>query len=160
MMIWDFVILTYFTTHIPATLIIDAQAALPSLGIQHPQFAVDLLNWYCQQYADPCMCSRPPWFVAIVCFELLFQLPFFFVVLWAWPKRASWLRIPMICYGAHTATTLVPIFGELFSAPLQQHQLIVLCGFYLPYFCIPLALMWFAAKDQLFSVSESRAKRS
>lgn len=158
--LWSAIVLSYFATHIPATLIIDSQAALPLLGIQHPQFARDLLAWYCQTYADPCMCTRPAWFTAIVWVELLLQLPFFFVVLWAFPRRAAWLRIPMIAYGAHVATTLVPIYGALFAAPLRPDQLHFLAAVYAPYLLIPLVLLWYAARDQLYEESSpSNAKK-
>jgi hypothetical protein len=90
--LWNAIVLCYFATHIPATLIIDAQAALPSLGIAHPAWARALLDWYCQQYADPCMCTRPPWFTAIVWVEVLIQLPFFFAVLWAW-RAFEYIRV-------------------------------------------------------------------
>lgn len=160
--LWNALVLCYFATHIPATLIIDAQAALPSLGVAHPAWARAFLDWYCTKYADPCMCTRPAWFTAIVWVEVLIQLPFFFAVLWAWPRRAAWLRVAMVAYGAHVATTLVPIYGALFAAPLRPDQLYFLVSIYAPYLLVPLALLYYGARDQLFETKAAVAvtKRS
>jgi len=71
--------------------------------------------------------------------ELLFQLPFFFVGFRAFYERRNWIRIPGIAYGAHTATTLVPILAEIlthdeFPSEAARWQLFLI---YLPYLVIP-----------------------
>ena len=53
--------------------------------------------------------------------------------------RRNWIRIPGIAYGAHTATTLVPILAEIlthdeFPSEAARWQLFLI---YLPYLVIP-----------------------
>ena len=55
------------------------------------------------------------WFKSLILFELLFQLPFFFVGYHAFYHGRNWVRIPGIAYGVHTATTLIPILAEIFT---------------------------------------------
>ena len=40
--------------------------------------------------------SNPPWFLALVWGELLFQLPFFFVASYAFIYQKKWIRIPAL----------------------------------------------------------------
>ena len=46
--------------------------------------------------------------------ELCLQLPFFFVAVKAlYDRDEAAFRIPFVIYGAHTATTMIPILGEI-----------------------------------------------
>lgn len=144
------VVIGYFASHIPITIFIDAQAVLPPSLF--PALARDFLAWFCDTWRDPLMCAAPgsaPWFAAIVSAELLFQLPFFFVALFAWIARREWLRLPLIFYGAHTATTLVPIYGTLVDAfsrgRIDSSRFIFLAAVYAPYLIMPLFLAALAA---------------
>ena len=58
---------------------------------------------------------QPVWFKSLILFELLFQLPFFFVGYHAFYHGRNWVRIPGIAYGVHTATTLIPILAEILT---------------------------------------------
>lgn len=163
--IWDFVCIIYFASHIPITLGFDAQSILPTVGIEFPKPLSALLRWYCAQYADPLMCSPPTWFRAICWVELLVQTPFFFVALVGWLRRAEWLRAPLIAYGAHVATTLIPIYGALLEAwqqrKLSDGQFQFLAAVYMPYFIIPFALMiWAGRAKSLFGTSAAMASGS
>ena len=135
---------------------IDAQAVLPP-GVV-PAFASRALDWFCVTFADPLMCSPEPWFRAIVYVECCLQLPFFFVALYGWLLRREWLRLPLIFYGAHVATTLIPIYGALVDAfiagRLQPPQFHFLAAVYFPYLAVPLFLAYYAsARNHLFSTS-------
>jgi len=150
----DALVYAYFASHIPATLIVDAQAILPPAWL--PAWQRELLSWYCKLYADPLMCRPQAWFRAIVYVEVALQLPFFFVALWAWARRREWLRIPLIVYGAHVATTLVPIYGAMLDAwasgSLTSGQLCFLAAVYAPYLLVPLALVAYAgSRPRLFA---------
>ena len=50
-------------------------------------------------------------------------------------------RIPALIYGAHTATTLVPILAEILYGPKSGPHSLKLAGIYSFYFFFPLALM-------------------
>ena len=88
--------------------------------------------------------GRPPWFKAIVWVEVLGQLPFFAVALYAWLYRREWVRVPAIVYGAHVATTLVPILGHFMGAAIPTAKLQLLLAFYAPYLLVPL---WLVARS-------------
>ena len=74
---WLFIV--FFVTHVPITVFIDAQAALPRKFF--PPAALNLVDWYTSSegFADPLMGEKPTWFRHIVTCELVFQLPFFFL---------------------------------------------------------------------------------
>lgn len=106
------------------------------------------------------MGAPPAWFRAIAWVELLAQLPFFFVATYALLRRRNWIRIPLIVYGAHVATTLVPIYGALLTAPgLPADKLLALCGFYFPYLAIPLGIVWWAARNETLFPSAGPAAK-
>ena len=69
------ILLAFFATHIPATLLVDSQAVLPPRLV--PPFAADLLAWHVRRTSDPVMTAPvPPWFRALVLGELCFQVRF------------------------------------------------------------------------------------
>ena len=84
-------------------------------------YAWALLKFHVDTNHDPLMAAQPVWFKSMILFELLFQLPFFFVGFYAFYKQCNWIRIPGIAYGVHTATTLIPILAEiLYSVGLYK----------------------------------------
>jgi len=130
----------YFATHIPITLLIDAQGVSSAF---HPQACKDLLAWYTKEFGDFLMASPPQWFQAVVACELLLQLPFFFLAVYGFWFGRNWLRLPCLVYGAHVATTLVPILDAFARAPhLTSEQKATLIGIYSPYLLVPLLLVW------------------
>ena len=155
------VLLVFFATHIPATLLIDSQAVLPPRLV--PPFAADLLAWHVSRTSDPVMTAPfPPWFRALVLGELVFQLPFFFVATYAFACRRNWIRIPALVYGVHTATTLLPILLEVYESttvpsPAARAQLLLL---YAPYLILPAACaVWMALSPQPFEKAGKERKR-
>lgn len=121
--------LGYFGSHIPITLLIDAQAAIDQR--RFPEFARALLDWHIRVNGDFLMGAPPRWFRSVVWVELCLQLPFFFVAVKVLRDRdEAAFRIPFIVYGAHTATTMIPILGEIASTRLAL--------IYLPYLLFPL----------------------
>ena len=157
--------LGYFASHIPITLLIDAQAAIDHRHFPEPAQA--LLDWYIRVNGDflmvplrrPFMLSRPRlnaiddahrrrraasgrrrsaqgapplWFRSVVWGEICLQLPFFFVAVKAlYDRDEAAFRIPFVIYGAHTATTRIPILGEIGGSTR-------LTLIYLPYLLFPL----------------------
>ena len=135
------VLLVFFATHVPITLLIDAQDALPESWF--PLFARRLVTWYASPdgFNDSLMRKpHPDWFRAVVACEVALQLPFFLLALrglWGarqWrrvvPDRTTGglhhilvrfevpraLRAPSLLYAAHVATTMVPILAH-FALP-------------------------------------------
>ena len=149
---WAFLI--FFGTHIPITMLIDSQAAYS----YHPQFAIDLVNWYSGFFKDPLM-ARPyhdKWFSAVVWGEVLLQVPFFCLALHQIQtiqkedRYPQWFQTACILYGTHTATTLVPILTTLWHNPETTiGEKLLTIGIYLPYLVFPLWIVYLAAKPSL-----------
>ena len=122
--------------------------------------------------------SHPPqpWFSSLISLEVFFQLPFFFVAVYALLQQQSKSReennknalirgdglFRSLCmiYGSSTATTLVPILASL----LTDHGTTVgekgvLLGFYLPYLIFPLWLVVIAVcEENVFGAKEAGKK--
>jgi hypothetical protein len=143
-------------------------AVLPQRFV--PAFASRALAWHVGNTGDPLMNhiapGRPPfapWFRALIAGELALQLPFFFVAVYAFAARRNWIRIPALCYGVHTATTMLPILAELAASPevptdAARAQLLAL---YAPYLLLPLACAgWMATSPQPFGPDAPAAKKA
>ena len=183
---FDYIAFVFFLTHIPITvrragataaaaprtrgrwraqIWIDGQSLLLGTPVGDaliPPAVRELGAWYAAEFRDHL--ANPPvaplWFKAITAAEMAVQLPFFFVALYAWATKGNWIRLPLIAYGAHVATTLVPIFAEQAlavggSVTLETaQQRATIMALYSPYFFVPLLLMWRAmARAHLFDPS-------
>jgi hypothetical protein len=125
--------LGYFLSHIPITLVVDSQGLF---GSYYPTVLTDVVKWYCGMFGDILMKNASStdyaWFSSLICCEILFQLPFFFVAikfLLAGRRREKnakirkqrqhypeWFRMTCIVYGTHVSTTLVPIIGTFLTS--------------------------------------------
>eukprot|EP00606_Chrysophyceae_sp_TOSAG23-5_P001315 GSChrysophyteH2.ASY1.ANO1.1591.1 assembled CDS len=148
------VYLIYFVSHIPITLCLDLQGVLPR--VLYPEPIADFFDWYAGEFDDHLMRrgSTPLWLQSFLVCEGLLQLPFFFVATRALLQRqcSERVRVMFIVYGAHVATTVVPILADLLAAEKP-----VLAAIYCPYFFVPLSLaMLFGAGNPF---NKSAAKR-
>ncbi|KAG1667354.1 hypothetical protein FOA52_001414 [Chlamydomonas sp. UWO 241] len=114
-------------------MLVDAQSVIPR--DLFPKFARDMLDWHIATNNDWLVQTNPPWFVALVYGEVLLQLPFFFVACYAFAQKKAWIRMPALIYGVHTATTMVPILGEIIGKKNY-----ILAAIYSPYLVVPLLL--------------------
>ncbi|KAG0165128.1 Transmembrane protein 97 [Apophysomyces sp. BC1034] len=140
----DLLFFCYFAWHIPTTIVIDLQALLPAWVF--PQAFKDLLAMYIQMYRDPFMGAQTPmpWFVSFIVCEALTQFPFFFYACYGIRKDSPHVRLPLLVYGAHVMTTVIPIVAELAfnqSYNLTTSELNSLLAFYVPYFIIPFLIV-------------------
>ena len=117
--------LGYFLSHVFFTIFFDSQGVF---GPYFPKVLTDVVAWYCSITGDFLMRDTPSidyaWFSSLLCCEILFQFPFFFVaikcILAEGKDNSSsesrrlqhypeWFRMACIIYGTHVCTTLVPI---------------------------------------------------
>ena len=77
------------------------------------------------------------------------QLPFFFIGFKAFYERQNWIRIPGVVYGAHTATTLVPILAEILHSDSFPDEAArwKLFFIYLPYLIVPASMAYVLGVD-------------
>ncbi|KAI9152650.1 hypothetical protein H9P43_009446 [Blastocladiella emersonii ATCC 22665] len=144
----DAVFFGYFASHIGFSLVMDFQAALDGL-VTYPWPLRGLHSWYIKVSGDPLMgnpsAAHHRWFKAFLVCELLVQFPFFFLA----SRRiyddrvGDRTRALLIAYGAHVATTMVPVLDALVTTdavtPIQRAGLL---GVYIPYLAVPAALVW------------------
>lgn len=132
------IFLIYFITHIPITLCVDLQVLF---GQYYPASLIQLNDWYIATYNDHLIRTKPIWLQSFIWAELLVQTPFFFAATYGLIFKKNWIRIPSILYGAHVATTVIPILAEtLVSTVNTDQEKLMLVGFYAPYFLIPFIL--------------------
>jgi hypothetical protein len=152
------VFLVFFITHVPITLCMDAQIVLKSY---FPRVLQEVIEWYVSTYGDFLIANPPVWFKSIVALEIIFQLPFFFVAIYALIRKRNWIRIPAIVYGAHVSTTVWPILAEICVSSVEPSVKATLLMFYTPYFVIPLTLMVVCcAYEHPFGKNQSQGKKA
>jgi hypothetical protein len=133
--------LVYFVSHIPITCLLDLQGLFGAA--LYPNALQGIFKWYIETHNDVLMAELPLWLRSFLFCEAFFQLPFFFMATYALLYRCNWVRIPMIIYGSHVATTVVPILATfIYSEALTDMERLKLLSFYIPYLLIPLALVW------------------
>ncbi|CDH61039.1 transmembrane protein 97 [Lichtheimia corymbifera JMRC:FSU:9682] len=139
----DMVYFGYFAMHVPVTVLVDMQPFYPQHLI--PQALKEVVTGYAETYKDPLVASPVllPWFESFLYCEILLQLPFFFIALYGLWKDAQFVRLPLLVYGTHVATTVIPCLAELFfgSSSLTFDERLTISGFYFPYFIIPLVIL-------------------
>ncbi|XP_054768729.1 sigma intracellular receptor 2-like [Lytechinus pictus] len=140
----------YFAVHIPVSILFDSQAIFPRQW--YPDFLVTPKLEYTTQYKDVLFAELPIWYKSFIYVEIFIQFPFFFVAAYAFYKgNCKWIRIPAIVYGAHTATTVIPIVAEIFfndfantttPAPSTFQERATLVGIYAPFLVVPFILLF------------------
>jgi len=141
----DAIFFLYFASHIPITIALDAQAVVPALVV--PSLFVTLKAWYVDQYKDPFLAAPHAWwFKSFMISEAFLQLPFYVYAAQGLLNDSPKVRLPLIVYGAHVATTTAPLLFELWfnnhTHGLTFEQQATLTSFYLPYLLIPLVILW------------------
>lgn len=163
----DYVFFLYFASHIPISLMFDAQTVVPRWIF--PKQLVDTLDWYVVHMRDPMMADTPAWYHSFCLCEVFFQFPFFFFgtyAFWKGISKCKWIRFPLIIYSTHVMTTVIAILYHInfhdftnskYEAPRNQKERIQLSAIYLPYLTLPLGLLL----DACFSsVYRDKPKRS
>ena len=156
-------ILFYFLIHIPITLLLDAQVVLPPSLF--PQFFVDAMNGYAATCEDRMVSGRPTWFWSMTFVETFVQLPYFFLSAYAFVMRRNWIRVPTIIYGAHVATTLIPIMGSVlfdeYLRPKATMAFYSLMAIYSIWFVFPVWMVYYAwVNEDLFAVGGGKKKKN
>ncbi|CEL62476.1 Transmembrane protein 97 OS=Macaca fascicularis GN=Tmem97 PE=2 SV=2 [Rhizoctonia solani AG-1 IB] len=173
----DLLYFVFFLIHIPATLLMDLQAIIPP-GVM-PSFFRIIPNFYLSISGDPLIAgamglhgspTQFTWFRTFIMIEGLFQLPLFFLGLYALKKDSPYTPIILTLYGAHVTTTVVPVLTTTLATPttmvdtskavafasLSQPQLAVLMASYIPFLAVPLAMTVDGTKRMIQVVSHAQ----
>lgn len=160
----DTLALIYFATHIPVTLLLDAQAVLPA-RFTLPA-ARSLLSTYAKATGDPFMsrssftAQHMSWFRSLVWCELLFQLPVFFALTYGYARGVTavkrWVHVLTLVYGVHVVTTVWPVLWVLAVDPGVHLELVPV---YAPYLLVPLVLAVRSARVLFGENTSRRMKR-
>lgn len=133
----------FFAVHIPTTILVDAQAVFPRHHF--PAFARTMLDDFIHRSGDPLMSEpREGWFLSLIWTEIVIQLPFFLVALYAFLLKKPWIRTPASAYGGFVCATMVPILHEIcMTETIDVTKKVMLLCMYLPYFVVPcLIVIW------------------
>ena len=155
-------LLSYFISHIPITLLIDAQIVFGSL---YPAPLQDVFTWYVSSFRDIVLRESGLWLKSFIYAEIIFQLPFFFYAvkaLWNNTERDKTYSVYALAYGIHVATTVLPIMSTiLFSDELgnERDRRLILIGIYAPYFLCPL-LVAVEAAGNLVESNRNNVKKA
>ncbi|KAJ3074907.1 Transmembrane protein 97 [Podochytrium sp. JEL0797] len=110
----DLAMILFFALHIPITLLMGTQLALPDwTRANFPSSIVQAADDYARDTKDFLVIQKPIWFVSTVWCELFVQLPFFVFLIYSLCVDSRRLRTAGIVYATHTCTCLVPILAEL-----------------------------------------------
>ncbi|KAJ2784216.1 Transmembrane protein 97 [Coemansia javaensis] len=140
----DAMFAAYFATHIPITLLVDVVPLLPEHAIPRPLRALNA--FLTGAVGDPFMVVGPQpglvWFRSLLAAELALQLPFFFYAVWALWTACPRRHLPLLVYGTHVATTMVPILASLLFGSIGRSaaERARLAAMYLPYLLIPVSM--------------------
>lgn len=151
----------FFASHVPITLLIDAQGAL---SVWYPQTLRNLIEWYCDVFGDVLMrYPSPSWFQSLIIAELFLQVPFFFIALRVLSKEQHtyprWFQSLCILYGAHVSTTLIPILATFWtSTQMSGVQIVMTTVVYMPYLLFPLWLLYLAIVDDFVDLNSNNMK--
>jgi EXPERA (EXPanded EBP superfamily) len=156
---WAFII--FFATHIVYTVLVDGQIVWAEV---YPTLLLDFKAWYVANFNDPLLAPPSPlWFQSIVVLECTFQLSFFVVACYYLCNSTrlsypTWFRYACITYGAHTATTMVPILACLATnvnaTTMERYRIL---SVYMPYLMFPVWLWTIAVSSTDDTTSADRA---
>jgi len=159
-------LLAFFISHIPITLLIDAQILLPVEWFPSP--VRGLILWYIEEAKDPFLAGRPLGCQCFVACELLLQLPFFFIAVNALlSNNLASIRTLSLIYAAHVCTTVIPLVAELVLkkypadevGPRTSTERAILISLYAPYFIFPALLAYTVYPMQEEDCNSATTKR-
>ena len=87
------------------------------------------------------MRETPVWFLSFCACEIFVQLPFFFVAAFGFLRGRNWMRVPILIYGTHVATTVLPMLADFLLSPKAKGNGPLLAAMYAPYFLLPAAMV-------------------
>eukprot|EP01119_Soliformovum_irregulare_P004106 TRINITY_DN15113_c0_g1_i1.p1 TRINITY_DN15113_c0_g1~~TRINITY_DN15113_c0_g1_i1.p1 ORF type:complete len:167 (-),score=8.41 TRINITY_DN15113_c0_g1_i1:49-549(-) len=140
----------YCILHVFISLFCDAQAIAPASWYPHQVRSV-VHDWYVPLFKDPFMSTPTPWFQSLIWAEMTVQSAYIIAGIYAFSTHKNWIRMPSILYGVHVATTMLPIFGEIFFGKnrlLTWGDKAQIAALYSPYFFIPLYLVYFMIQHE------------
>lgn len=137
--------LFYFVTHIPITILFDMQPLLHGTYLNYPKALLQMNADFIRDFEDPFLGKPPLYFVCFTYCEIFLQLPFFFIAIWALLRGSNWIRIPMIIYGTHVATTCIPLLATFWmdnpGRPTKYINRVILSVIYGFYFLVPFLMV-------------------
>ncbi len=118
------------------------------------------------QNANRMRAPHDTWFQSIVFGEIIFQLPFFFYVLYGlWnPTKvdgSGLFRSLCAVYGAHTSTTLIPILAcHVMNPDANAREKVAIVSISLPYLLFPLWMVFICivSRDVFFDGGASQTE--
>jgi hypothetical protein len=122
---------------------------------RHDPFAA---GWRFYSQFDPAFLDRPMWLRIICAIDLFVFGPFYLVLIYAFVKQRSWIRIPALLYVSAIVYSTVLYFAWEFINERDRANLWVVVAVNIPYTLVPLWLARRVAPPDPFEVGhEARA---
>ncbi|GAA5887404.1 hypothetical protein JCM16303_004272 [Sporobolomyces ruberrimus] len=138
----DWIYLVFLAIHIPATLLVDAQALffaerVSPLWLRAPFIFAARDDPLLQNATNPLFA----WFQGYIILEVLFQLPTFFLGVQGLYRNSTTIYPLLALYGASSATTTYACLATVLTMPnISNEHLVKLLASYVPFFVVPLAM--------------------
>lgn len=106
-----------------------------------PKPFVDLIHWYGSNF-DPPLMARPAWWRATIWIDQLFFFPFYAAGIWSFIKGKDGIRNWCFIWASVMMTNVTIILFEETVGPHATDNLALVYLLNLPWFSIPIVLMW------------------
>lgn len=120
----DVVLFSYMLVIALVCPFIEAQILFPQT--LYPRFLVQLKNWYIREYDHYLMIDQPHFFVGLVCYEFIFQLPLILLNLYAILTAKPWFKTTCLIYGVTLSSAMVAILSEMVGSKRASPKLLTL----------------------------------
>ncbi|XP_028795311.1 uncharacterized protein LOC114750841 [Neltuma alba] len=104
-----------------ACVLIYTQVLLPQAPFPH--FLVQLKNWYVDRYDHYLLRERPPFFVGLIWYEFLFDVPIIVLNLYAILTAKPWFKTTCLIYGVAVCTAMTAVLPEMLAAGEKSSKL-------------------------------------
>ncbi|KAN0061532.1 hypothetical protein ACQY0O_006379 [Thecaphora frezii] len=147
----DALYVSYFSIHLLASLLIDAQLSLvPYSQLLYPAPLRSLLRFYLETFHDPFLTALSncdaayTWFHTLILTEVVFQIPLFVVAIVALKRQDRRVYPLLVAYGTLAASSTLQCIASLVwgheAATLTKTQLFGLLQNYVPFCLLPTLL--------------------
>ncbi|XP_054791800.1 uncharacterized protein LOC129297493 [Prosopis cineraria] len=118
----DVVLFSYMLVIALVCPFIEAQILFPQT--LYPRFLVQLKNWYFHEFDHYLMRDQPHFYVALVWFEFIFQLPLILLNLYAILTAKPWFKTTCLIYGVVLSSVMVPTLSEMVGSKRASSRLL------------------------------------
>ena len=115
-----------------------------------PAACVRAVHWW-GGLADKLVLARPMWFQIAIWLEVVVQAPFYMLAIFAFLRRANWIRIPAIVYSTVLLTIMPMVLGEQYAGAHATDKPLLVTTVYSAYVIMPIIILYRVRHPILFA---------